>query len=304
GAHQSQHLRIPGEDKKGVYHGIDFLRDVALDKMPDIAGKRVAVVGGGNVAIDAARTAWRLGAKEVNVIYRRTRQDMPAYAEELDAAEEEGVIFHYLTNPVRVLGGDHVTAVELQNQELGEFDRSGRRRPAPVEGSVFQLNVDVLIPAIGQRTDPSCVPEDCLEWNRNATVKVDQALATTRAAVFAAGDMVSGPASVIDAVAQGNQAAMSVDHYLKTGKVVKVPYKPPYRFPKLTWNMDDYADAQRVHHTMIPVEARRGSFHEVELTLEEKAIREECRRCLRCDLEWLETREVQPAATSEPVAAD
>ncbi|MGQ9585519.1 MAG: NADH-quinone oxidoreductase subunit NuoF [Anaerolineae bacterium] len=289
GAHKSQRLGIPGEDKEGVYHGVDFLRDVALGQAPDLAGKRVAVVGGGNVAIDAARTAWRLGAREVHLIYRRTRQDMPAYAEEVEAAEEEGVIYHFLTNPVRVLGPAKVTAVELQNQKLADFDRSGRRRPVPVEGSTFQLDVDVLIPAIGQRTDTSWASGEGLEFNRDATFKVSKALATDRPGVFAAGDAVSGPASIIEAVAQGNRVAATVDHYLRTGKVERVDYNPPYHYPELTWSMEDYADAARPESKHLDMAARRGSFEEVELLLEEKTVREECKRCLRCDLEWLES---------------
>jgi len=305
GAHKSQHLRIPGEDKEGVYHGVVFLRDVALGEAPDLAGKRVAVVGGGDVAIDAARTAWRLGASEVHLVYRRTRFDMPAQKEEIEAAEEEGVIYHFLTNPVRVLGTDKVTAVELQHQQLGEFDRSARRRPMPVEGSEFQLDVDLLIPAIGQRTDTSWVEGDELEFNRNATFKVNKALATAKPGVFAAGDAVSGPATVIEAVAQGNQVAAAVDFYLRTGAVEKVEYNPAYHFPELTWDMEAYAEAERPKAKHMDVAARKGNFEEVESLLDEKTIREECKRCLRCDLEWLESMGVtsEQEAESEAVPA-
>ena len=137
GAHRSLHLGIPGEDRAGVIPGIDFLREVALGNPPDIRGKRVAVIGGGNVAVDAARTAWRLGAAEVHIVYRRTRPDMPAYPEEIEAAHEEGAVFHFLAAPVRVLGPATVTALEIQHQKLTEFDASGRRRPVPVEGAVY-----------------------------------------------------------------------------------------------------------------------------------------------------------------------
>ncbi len=140
GAHRSRKLGIPGEDKSGVLHGTDFLREVGLinrgggqgHTLPDVTGKRVAVVGGGNVALDAARTAWRLGAKEVHVIYRRTQQDMPAYAEEVHAAYDEGIQFHYLANPIEVIGDDMVTGLTMQRQRLGEFDSGGRRRPVPI----------------------------------------------------------------------------------------------------------------------------------------------------------------------------
>ncbi|MEW6441988.1 MAG: FAD-dependent oxidoreductase [bacterium] len=293
GAHKSMRLGTPGEDKEGVYQGVDFLRDVALGRAPDMKGKRVAVVGGGNVAIDAARTAWRLGAAEVNVVYRRARQDMPAYAEEIEAAEQEGIIFHYLSNPVRVLGPARVTAVEVQHQQLADFDSSGRRRPVPVEGAVFQLSVDFLIPAIGQRPDSTCVEGAGLEVNRDSTLKVSKELAASRPGVFAAGDAVSGPASVIEAVAQGNRVANAVDQYLRAGQIEKYDSRPVVRFPEITWDMEQYGGAARLRPRHVEVAARRGSFQEVELGQDEKTIREECKRCLRCDLEWLESH---PAA--------
>ncbi|MBC7250141.1 MAG: FAD-dependent oxidoreductase [Anaerolineae bacterium] len=290
GAHKSRKLGIEGEDLEGVYHGVDFLRDIALGNMPDVAGKRVAIVGGGNVAIDVARSAWRLGASEVHVIYRRTRQDMPAYEEEVKAAQEEGTIFHFLTNPVRVIGADgKVTGVEVQNQVLGEFDSSARRRPVPEEGSNFVIDVDVLVPAIGQATDVSGVDDSGVEVNRNTTFVVNGALATTRPGVFAAGDAVSGPATVVEAVAQGNQVAIEVDYYLRTGKVEKIPVVSGYEVVEQQFNLDDYAEAKRPEMPELPVEERRGNFKEVELGMDEVTVREECKRCLRCDLEWLES---------------
>ena len=289
GAHKSMRLGTPGEEKEGVYQGVDFLREVALGKAPDLKGKRVAVVGGGNVAIDAARTAWRLGAAEVNVIYRRTRQDMPAYEEEVEAAEQEGIIFHFLSNPIRVLGPAKVTAVEVQHQQLGDFDASGRRRPVPVEGSVFQLSVDFLIPAIGQRPDSACIDGAGVDVKRDSTFKVSQELVTSRPGVFAAGDAVSGPASVIEAVAQGNRVARAVDSYLMTGKEEKYDSRPVVHFPELTWDMEKYGEVARLCPRYMEVKARRAGFQEVELGLDEKTIREECKRCLRCDLEWLES---------------
>jgi NADH-quinone oxidoreductase subunit F len=286
GAHRSLHLGIPGEDRAGVIPGIDFLREVALGNPPDIRGKRVAVIGGGNVAVDAARTAWRLGAAEVHIVYRRTRPDMPAYPEEIEAAHEEGVIFHFLAAPVRVLGPATVTALEIQHQKLTEFDASGRRRPVPVEGAVLTLEIDILIPAIGQETDKLCVLNAGLETNRNSTLKVGPSLATTRERVFAAGDAVSGPASVIEAVAHGNRVAKEVEVYLRTGRREKVDIPLEAHLPPLTWDMEQYSEALRLRQPWIPVAARQGSFREVELSAPEKEIRAECRRCLRCDLEW------------------
>ncbi len=304
GAHKSMRLGIPGEDHEGVYQGVDFLRDVALGSAPDLTGKSVAVVGGGNVAIDAARTALRLGAAAVHVVYRRTRQDMPAYKEEIEAAEQEGVVYHYLSNPVRVLGPARVTDIEVQHQELGEFDRSGRRRPVPVEGSVFPLSVQVLIPAIGQQPDSACADAGGIEFNRNATLKVGKDLNTSKPGVFAAGDAVSGPASVIEAVAHGNQVAKVVDAYLRTGEVKRFLPELDVHLPPLTWNMEDYGDAKRIEPVLLDARERRESFREVELPHKAKAIREECKRCLRCDLEWRESRErAQGQAVARAAAA-
>jgi NADH-quinone oxidoreductase subunit F len=296
GAHESGKLRIEGEDNKGVVHGVDFLRDVALGNPPDLTGLRVGVVGGGNVAIDAVRTAWRLGASEVHVIYRRRREDMPAYEEEIDAAEHEGVQFHYLTNPTRVLGDGHVTGVECLAHTLGDFDRSGRRRPVPISGSEFTIGLDMLIPAIGQSPEVSGL-DGQVELQRNRTFAVDDALCTSRQGVFAAGDAVLGPATVVEAVAQGNAVARAVDHYLRTGKVEKLVTLPGYEVVNQPFNLDDYADARPPKMPELTVEERRGSFREVELGLDEKAIQEECKRCLRCDLEWLE----QMGLAFEPV---
>ncbi|MDY7040313.1 MAG: FAD-dependent oxidoreductase [Chloroflexota bacterium] len=290
GAHKSRKLGIEGEDMQGVYHGVDFLRDIALGDLPDVAGKRVAIVGGGDVAIDVARSAWRLGASEVHLIYRRTRQDMPAHKEEIEAAEAEGTIFNFLTNPVRVIGENgKVTGVEVQNQVLGEFDRSARRRPAPEESSNFVIEVDVLVPAIGQAVDLSWTDGSGIESNRNTTFAVNDSLATTRPGVFAAGDAVSGPATVIQAVAQGNQVAIQVDHYLRTGKTEKIPVIAGYEVVEQPFDLEEYADARRPQMPELAVDERRGNFDEVELGMDEVSIREECKRCLRCDLEWLET---------------
>jgi NADH-quinone oxidoreductase subunit F len=293
GAHKSLRLGIPGEDRAGVINGIDLLREVALGKAPKIKGKRVAVIGGGNVAVDAARTAWRLGASEVHIVYRRTRADMPAYPEEIEAAHEEGIVFHFLTAPIRVLGPAKATALEIQQQKLTEFDASGRRRPVPIEGAVQALPVDVVIPAIGQETDKLCVLEAGLETNRNSTLKVGPSLATTRSGVFAAGDAVSGPASVIEAVAQGNRAAREVDLYLTTGTRAKVEIPLEPHLPPLTWDMEAYSETPRLKTALAPVADRAGSFGEVELPVQEAEIRTECRRCLRCDLEWGQMKQRQ-----------
>jgi NADH-quinone oxidoreductase subunit F len=310
GAHKSRKLNIEGEDMEGVYHGTDFLRDIALGNLPGacpersrrVAGKRVAIVGGGDVAIDVARSAWRLGAGEVHIIYRRTRKDMPAHKEEIAAAEEEGTIFNFLTNPVRVVGENgKVTGVEVQNQVLGKFDSSARRRPVPDEDSNFVIEVDVLVPAIGQDIDLSWSAGSGIDVNGGTTLVVSNALATTRPGIFAAGDAVSGPATVIQAVAQGNQVARVVDHYLRTSKVEKIPVVAGYEVVEQQFNLDDYADSHRPEMPELPIAERRGNFNEVELGLDEVAIHEECKRCLRCDLEWLERQGLAFEATPEQI---
>ena len=205
GAHKSRSLGIPGEDKHGVLNGIDFLREVAADSwqrhdgsatpqdLPDFKGKRVGVVGGGDVAIDAARTALRLGAREVHVMYRRTGDDMPAthLPEEIEGALHEGVRLHTMVNPVEVLGTGHVTGVRLQRQRLAEFDDSARRKPVPVESDVYTIPLDYLIAAIGQTPDLSWMEREELAATRSQTLIVGEAFATNRPGVFAAGDAVS-----------------------------------------------------------------------------------------------------------------
>ena len=316
GAHKSRKLGIPGEKNTGVIHGTDFLREVGLFNRRSqndverlvssshavITGKRVAVIGGGNVALDAARTAWRLGAKEVHIIYRRQREAMPAYAEEIKAAADEGITFHYLANPVKVLGDGFVTGLTIQRQRLGEFDNSGRRRPIPVEGDEYTLDVDVVIPAIGQTTDTAWMQDTGISATRSSTFEVNEALATTRPGVFAAGDAVSGPATVVEAVAQGNQVAVAVDHWLKTGEYAKPRFETPRPDIAQIYNLDDYANARRPHVPELDLYERDGSFAEVELGFDERTVREEARRCLRCDLEWLDYMKIaRPQVVTEEV---
>jgi NADH-quinone oxidoreductase subunit F len=313
GAHQSRKLGIQGEDKQGVIHGTDFLRDIALtqttttgsdpismfDVLPgqlaaQVKGKRVAVVGGGDVAIDAARSAWRLGANQVYVLYRRQRQDMPAHPEEIEAAEREGIQFYFLVNPSAVLGEDAVTGVVVQRQFLAEFDNSGRRRPVAIDDGAFTLDIDILIPAIGQTTQLPWkeFEDDPADWNiettRSNTFVVKEAFNTTRAGVFAAGDAVSGPATVVQAVAQGNLVAVAVDTWLRTGEIVKPRFLTPLPDIPQIYNLDEYADAQRPVIPEISVDERLGSFREVEMGFEAGTAQEEAKRCLRCDLEWLD----------------
>jgi NADH-quinone oxidoreductase subunit F len=313
GAHKSRRLGIPGEEMRGVIHGTDFLRDIALSQTADqqmkdisgepaanlgelttmIRGKRVAVVGGGDVAIDAARSAWRLGASQVHVIYRRQRQDMPAHPEEIEAAMEEGIQFYFLANPSSVLGNESVTGVVVQRQRLAEFDNSGRRRPIVAEEE-FTLDIEVLIPAIGQTTELPWKVEadgkvlDGVEISRSDTLIVKEAFNTTRAGVFAIGDAVSGPATVVQAVAQGNLVAVAIDNWIRTGKIIKPRFETPRTDIPQRYNLDDYANAQRPEIPEINPAERARNFHEVETGFDTNIARQEAKRCLRCDLEWLE----------------
>jgi NADPH-dependent glutamate synthase beta subunit-like oxidoreductase len=217
GAHKDQKLRVPNEEAPGVVSGVDFLRDIALGKKVTV-GSRVGIVGGGNVAMDAARSSLRLGAKEVCIIYRRTRDEMPASAEEIDAALHEGITIEYLVAPVEVvLKNGSVSGMKCIRMQLGEPDASGRRRPVPVEGSEFELGLDMIIPAIGQASDLSFLPEDGgVAMTKWGTVIADaQTGATSRAGVYAGGDCVSGPWIAIGAIAAGKEAAKAIDGYLQ-----------------------------------------------------------------------------------------
>ncbi len=289
GSHRSQRLGIPGEDKAGMIPGVGFLRDVALSKAPAVEGRRVVVVGGGDVAIDSARSAWRLGASEVHVVYRREEQDMPAHAEEIVAAKEEGIQFHFLVNPLAVLGQTAVTGVRLQRQSLGEFDSSGRRRPRPIPRSEFDLLCDVLIPAIGQYTDFDWMRDDRVQTERAQRIRVGRAFETTTPGVFAAGDCVSGPATVIEAVAQGNKVAMAVETYLTTGKLEPIVYRSLAHHVPQVVDPAEYAHAARARSEMLLPAWRSGGFVEVEMGFDEATAQAEAKRCLRCDLEELES---------------
>jgi len=300
GAHKSRKIGIEGEELPGVMAGTEFLRDCALGQPPSLEGKRVAVIGGGAVAIDAARLAWRLGAAKVHVVYRRSREDMPAWGEEVNAALAEGIGFHFLTNPVRILGQDHVTGMLCQAQKLGEFDKSARRRPVGIEGSEFELGVDVILSAIGEATDVECLSGSTgISVNRDSTITISEDLATSCQGVFAAGDAALGPATVVVAVAQGNKVAVAVDAYLKGRAVITPRYVSDYHDVPQVFLVDAYAEARRPVMPELPVEERLRSIAEVELGLDEATAREECKRCLRCDLEWLGTTQAERASEEE-----
>jgi homotetrameric NADPH-dependent glutamate synthase len=221
GAHVPREMRIPGEELDGMIHATDFLRDVNLGKEVKI-GKKVAVIGGGNVAMDAVRTSLRLGAEKVMIIYRRAEEQMPADPMEVEESREEGVEYHFLRNPTKIIGQNgKVVGMELIKMKLGEPDASGRRRPIPIEGSNYTIKVDTVIPAISQSPDLSWVPEGTVNITKWNTFEVDEKTgATNMKGIYAAGDDVTGPKTVIEAVAAARIAAKAIDKFLRSGEGV------------------------------------------------------------------------------------
>jgi len=213
GAHRSLKLNIPGEKLHGLLPGVEFLREINLGKSVKI-GKRVAVIGGGNVALDAARSLVRFGSEKVEIYYRRSRKEMSAIPEELDEAIREGIKIHFLASPVKIMGkGERVTGMECIRMKLGEPDETGRRRPVPIEGSIFRIHADTIIAAIGQRVDRT--DSKGFETNQDGTVQVDPETGeTSLKGVFAGGDVVTGPGWAIDAIAAGKKGAESIHRYL------------------------------------------------------------------------------------------
>jgi len=279
GASVSQKMRIPGEDTTGVIHALDFLKEANSGAKVSL-GKRVAVVGGGNAAVDAARVAQRLGAKEVTIVYRRSRAEMPAVATEVDEAEREGVNIHFLAAPVKVLSKDEqLTGIECIRMELGEPDASGRRRPVPVEGSEFTMDVDNVIIAIGQAVDKTELPEE-LTYTDWGTLSVDQVtLETDISGVFAGGDVVAGPADVIGAITAGKEAAESIDRYLSETDLREGRPKTLPRVKEIS--KEGVQSKSRAVMPVLDLKQREGST-EVELGFDEKTAIEEAKRCLNC----------------------
>lgn len=281
GAWSSMPIGCPGEDLEGVLGGIDFLQRVALGERPEI-GDKVAIVGGGNTAMDACRTAVRLGAKEVYVVYRRTEAEMPAEQLEIDEAREEGVIYKFLTNPAEIVGEDgKVKEMKLQIMELGEPDESGRRRPVPVEGKFETLPVTCVISAIGQKANVAGF--EGIELNRKGIIAADEtSYRTSVEGVFAVGDATNQGASIaIEAIGEARRCAKVVDLYLHG---VQVPYQKTYLSVK---NVSpayfaDYIKLPRAKMPTRPAEERKHDFQEINLGFSEAQARAEAARCLDC----------------------
>jgi NADH-quinone oxidoreductase subunit F len=291
GAAHSRPLGIAGEDMRGVVHGLDFLQEVHLNGHDPWVGRRVAVVGGGNAAIDAARTCLRCGAGEVNILYRRTRHEMPAQPSEVAAAEAEGIHMHFLVTPRQVIGNGHgVSGIECQRMQLGEFDSGGRRRPIPIPHSQLQMDVDMVIPAIGQFPDVSDLCHGLgVQAGRDGTIAVDKDGCIGVPYIFAGGDAVTGPATVIKAIAAGQQAAASIDQYLHPDDTKVYPWQ---QRTDVHTAFDPQAEPVPYGRCEVPSllpSIRCADFDEVEQVLDRDAAVREARRCLRCD--YRETEE-------------
>ena len=285
GALSSRRMGIPGENTPGVMHALSFLKKVNLGQKVEI-GNRIAVIGGGNAAVDAARVALRLGAQDVTIIYRRSREELPALAEEIEEAEREGIKLHILANPTRVLTADgKLKGLRCVRMQLGSPDAGGRRRPVPVEGSEFDVEVDTVIIAVGQEVDKETLPSN-LQFTSFGTLQVDpETLQTNVEGVFAGGDVVSGPADVIAAIASGRLAASSIDSYLGGDGDISEALAPPEGEPE-PLNLDEAeAEQRRVPVEMLAVAKRCPGFSLVELGYSAEQACQEANRCLRCDLE-------------------
>jgi len=279
GAHQGIKIGVKGEDSPKVMDCVSFLRDVSLGRGVKL-GSRVAVIGGGNAAIDSARTALRLGAKEVTIVYRRTRGEMPASAEEIEGAISEGVKIEFLAAPSRVISRNGMVELECLRMRLGAVDASGRPAPEPIEGSEFVMSFDNIIAAVGQR--PEIPSQFNLTLGRGNTIGVNpDTLATSMDGVFAGGDVKSGPASVIEAIADGRQAAISIDRHLGGKGEIDEVLAPSEEVTTL-WEVEE---GGRTEEPALPVANRLKGFSLVELGLDDKMAIREAKRCLRCDLE-------------------
>jgi heterodisulfide reductase subunit A-like polyferredoxin len=284
GAHECKALGIEGEDLDGVYPGVNFLREVNLGKRVSL-GDRVAVIGGGNVAMDSVRTALRTGSAKPFVIYRRSLEEMPANAEEIEECREEGIEIMTLTAPIRIIGENgKVKAIECVKMELGEPDASGRRRPVPIGGSEFTVEVDTVIPAIGQESDWACLTQECActlsEWG---TMNVDGlTLQTADLDIFAGGDAVSGPRTVVEAIAAGKEAAISMDRFIRGEDLREGRHK----------DWEGVKDVPTEGRALIPREQmpcltpenRIKNFNEVQLGFDEIRVGKEAQRCLECGI--------------------
>lgn len=293
GAQTNQPMGVEGEDKgyKGFIPGVFYLLEINLGKDPYPEGKKVVVVGGGNVAIDCVRSSFRIGKTDVNLVYRRTKKEMPADHVEIHDAEEEGVKFHYLCNPVRIVAEEgKVVGVECIRMELGEPDESGRRRPVPIKGSEFFIETDILIPAIGQAIDLSFLEEkDEIKTTRRSTISIqEETFMTSRPGVFSAGDCVTGPDVLVRAAGHGKRAAEKIDLFLRGLEVKESEDErlesliEKIKVYKKDENIGIVSGQKRAMLKMLSPETRKWVFDEVEKGFSINEAQREAERCLRC----------------------
>lgn len=293
GAQGSMPMGVEGEDQnyRGFISGVKYLQDINMGIDPYPEGKKVVVVGGGNVAIDCVRSSFRVGKPDVNLVYRRTKAEMPADPVEITDAEDEGVKFHYLCNPTKILAKDgKVVGVELIRMELGEPDQSGRRRPVPVKGSEFVIDADIVVPAIGQQLDFSFLTEaDGIKATKRNTIAVDaEIFETSQPGVFSAGDCVTGPDVLVRATGNGKRAAEKIDLYL-TGSRIEPSQSENFRnlFATLgVYNEKEHigmiGGEHKAHLPMLDALTRKWNFDEVEDGYTTDVAIKEASRCLRC----------------------
>lgn len=286
GAHKSNTLGMPGEELPGVITAVEFLRDVAMGNPVEV-GERVVVIGGGFTAFDAGRTAKRLGAREVSIVYRRSRKEMGAHWTEVEDAEHEGVRLHVLAGPVRIVEREgRAAGVEFIRMELGEPDASGRRRPVPIPGSEFVIECDTVIAAIGQTPEVSCLAnEQGIRVSRRDTICVTPgSFMTDRPGVFAGGDATLGASTVIQSVACGKLAARAIDAYLRGEDMAEVDKRivEEEKRPDLISIVPYKPQQARVPMNMLPYEERAGNFKCIELGYTEEQAKQEAARCLQC----------------------
>jgi len=288
GAHKSSTMRVEGEDLDGVLPGTDFLRSAVMGNPMEL-GNKVAVIGGGNTAIDAARTSLRLGADEVTIVYRRSRTEMPATDWEVDEAEEEGIKLHFLAAPVKIHAANgRVGTIECIKMRLGEPDESGRRRPEPIDGSEFTIEVTAVIAAIGQKPELEPIEGNTdIETKWGAILVQGDTMLTGMKGVFSAGDCVTGAATAVEAIAGGRKAAVAIDRYLRGEDLAEG--EGPFEISKgakledvATEEFEVFERVPRENMPALSPEERKRSFIEAELGYAEDVARRQALRCLEC----------------------
>ena len=281
GSQKSLSPKVQGAELSGIISGVAFLKQISRGEQP-VLGRSVVVVGGGNTAIDAARSCIRLGCRDVTIVYRRTFDEMPAAREEVVEAEREGVKIIYLAAPVDFIGVGKVERLRCVKMELGAQDASGRRSPVPIQGSEFEINADTVILAIGYAPDAEILKDSGLDINRKGTVIVKDDSGTTNLdGVFAAGDVVSGPQSVIEAMASGRKVAEAIHRHLR--KLPHTEAARPEPLPPLDERIiERIKKSERQTMSALPVEERTGNFREVDLGYSREQAAIEAQRCLNC----------------------